>query len=1211
MSSPFTPLIALLVIRFTYPFSGRSTACDFAATSRFVVWPSFLASFSLLVLLIADISTLLGQAPGAFPPDNGSRLSPLSEVADAKNGDQLPIEGFLFLDESGTPVLMPAMSFEEIDRLKSLDAGIESRSQGFSFQSLQLTGSTTTTRAEFDLVLRFTVQANDGRMVAVPLGMSNFHPLGPPEVIGLSDFRLMGSASEGGHVLLVKATEEQEVVVKMTVSARITSGPPRTIRFQLPDVPSQIEMTVNEPDVNGEIVGRGDEVIQVKESKKSSTQFLIESGGGNFTLRWGNLDRDSDGSTLLEIDNSRIIVQWDSPQDQPVVNCQMIVRSVRGAVEELRIRLPKNAVLFDTPTLGSGGQEAQFVGPIASPDGDIIELQIPKQDSQQRIDLNLELQLTTNDPTGASPLSFRVPEIIGALRQRGEIQIATGDDYRLRWRSRPWVHSVLSQPNEENGRSYFFRYDRAAFELPIWLTTTHRQLRLSTEAEISLHDSIARMEYRILPSGRVSEGTMLKLALGDWRLRSIENLETGERIEALANLPYYEVFLEANTSEDPSPIRVIAEHDLAADPEPMQFQIPRIADLDETMQIQSSLVLLNNRGRSSLVADLEASQNLDRVLRSENSAFAESTTIRYRVIPADAAAELVGWVVEKSPRISLSGDATIAIEADKLTTTWDWVLTSSLDLQGRLPIQIPSVSDWDASTVSQNTPNQNDDSTMPSSANANPSLAGLPLTEPPDQTDPESYRVADAATNTDQYELSESRSGTSDWTVTVNNQPAVLQAVEGDQFVLISDQLSSGSMTLRWNTSRPLKLESSRDDSTIDRIEPIATPRPIAVDMTYEGLMRVAMQGDMLTEMLQVESQTTEFDRGLGESDNRMIFDALPRQPILVRLRTRADNQENIFVAKAVLRTAVGEATRMEQLLAQVDGQGELRVGIPGGDYPISVEALVDSQTVGVRREINELIIGLPTDQSSHRVDLRVWIPMDASQGSGKSKATMKIFERIEPSLELPIGAGRIYWEIYTPSDRHVLWATPSLERSMAWVFDRLRLYREPTQTSQSLAYWVGEGVLADVPTGNRYLYNGVDVRAFRAILVSRTVLWMVTASVVLVLGTMFTFVPRTRHPFSAVIAAVLLAGILIVAPDAAVLMGQLGLIALVLVVVMLAIRSLVQSPDPVSALSNRRVRRPDLSSPTSKEDSSSSDSKSLSATRSLAASSRIDKVTP
>ncbi|TWU43262.1 hypothetical protein Q31b_23000 [Novipirellula aureliae] len=1177
--------------------------------------------------MMAGNASLFGQAPGTFPPDNGSRLSPSTAVPTSKNSDNLPVKGFLFLDESGTPVLMPAMSFEEIDRLKSLDAGIESRSQGYSFQSLQLVGSTTTTRAEFELVLRFTIQPNDGRMVAVPIGMSNFHPLGPPEVIGLSDYRLTGSASEGGHVLLVKATEEQEVVVKMKVSARITSGPPRTIRFQLPDVPSQINMIVNEPNVTGEIVGRGDEVIQVKGNKKTSTRFSIESGGGDFTLRWGNLDRDSDGSTLLEIDNSRIVVQWDSPQDQPLVNCQMIVRSVRGTADELRIRLPKNAVLFGTPTLGSGGQEAQFVGPIASPEGDVIELQIPKQDSQQRIDLNFQLQLTTNDPTGSSPLSFRVPEIIGALRQRGEVQIVTGDEFRLRWRSRPWVHSILSQPNEENGRSYFFRYDRAAFELPIWLATTHRQLRLSTESEISLHDSVARMEYRILPSGRVSEGTMLKLSLGDWRLRSIENLETGERIEALANLPYYEIFLESNNSEDPSPIRVVAEHDLAAGPLSMQLQIPRIADLDETMQIQSSLVYLNNRGRSSLVVDLEASKNLDRALRIENSGFAESTMTRYRVIPADATAELVGWVVEKSPRISLSGDATIAIEADKLTTTWDWVLTSSLDLQGRLPIQITSVldrdqepallkerspdSDLNAPPVSQISQNQNTDSSLLPLTNANRLLAAPPPPESESQTYSESQPEADAPTETGNNDLLDRGPGTPSWTVTVNNQPAVLQGVGGDQFVLISDQLSSGMMTLRWNISSPLRIESSRDELSIDRIEPIATPRPIAVDMTYEGLMRVALQGDMLTDLLQVETQPTEFDRGLGESENMMVFDALPRQPILVRLRSRTDNQENTFIAKAVLRTAVGEATRMEQLLAEVHGRGELRIGIPRGDYPISVEASVDSQSVGVRREKNELVITLPTDDSSHHLDLRVWIPIDAADATGTSKGTAIIFEQIEPSIELPIGVGRIFWEIYSPSDRHILWATPSLERSMAWVFDRLRLYREPTQTSQSLAYWVGEGSLAEVPAGNRYLYQGVDARAFRAIFVSRTILWMVTASMVLVLGMLFTFVPRTRHPFSAVIAAVLFAGILIIAPDAAVLMGQLGLIALVLVVVMLAIRSLVQSPDPISALSNRRVRRSDLSSQQDKEESPSAEGKSLSATRSLAASSRIDKVAP
>src|SRR5690606_29929488 len=138
---------------------------------------------------------------------------------------------------------------------------------------------------------------------------------------------------------------------------------------------------------------------------------------------------------------------------------------------------------------------------------------------------------------------------------------------------------------------------------------------------------------------------------------------------------------------------------------------------------------------------------------------------------------------------------------------------------------------------------------------------------------------------------------------------------------------------------------------------------------------------------------------------------------------------------------------------------------------------------------------------------------------------------------------------------------------------------RESTQSSRSLANWVGGPDLVEVPRGNRYLYVGTDVRSFHAVLVSRTVLWGVTGSVVLLIAVLLSFVPQTRHPLFAVTAAVFFAGMLVIAPDAAVLAGQLGMIALVLVIVMSAIRTMVQSREHPSALESRqRVRRIDNS---------------------------------
>ncbi|MFG0262788.1 MAG: hypothetical protein ACF788_10400, partial [Novipirellula sp. JB048] len=907
-------VLHLFVIQSIHPLFRLQSSCGGLATrlgSRRVAaapsgssrWRSTLGLLVAFWLAAGGGATLWSQGPGTEPPRE--ILQSGRDSVEGGSGSPLRVKGFLFLDNTGVPVLMPGTSFEEIERLQNMEAGVEARSQVFDFQSLEITGTASRSRAELRIVIRLTIDSTSGRTVAIPLRMRNFFPLGPPDVSGLDEFRMTVSGNDSGHLLMVKTNRRREAVITMNVAARVDPGPTHALHFQLPDVPALVRITTEEEQVTGEIVGRGDEVMQTQREPGRPAQFVIESGGGAFSLRWGKRDRASDGTPLLEVDNSRIVVQWDSPQDQPVASCQMIIRSVRGTINAVQVRLPENAVLLDAPTLGPNGQTVELASPTAAPlpanngEGALLDLIIPEQERQQRIDLNFEIQFSSSEANAATPLAFLAPEVLGALRQRGEIQISTGDDYRLRWRSRPWVQSILGQADDESGRSYLFRYDRASFELPIWLATTRRQLRLSTDSEISLHDSIARIKYRIVFSGRAAEGAMLKVDLGSWRLRSIENEDTSQQIESGLNGKHHEIYLESVPNGDPSPIRIVAEHDLpefskaallasGTSPEKIVFDLPHVAEIEDTMLVQSSTVSVANQGRLSFVVNLESSQNIDRVIQVDNAATVETPRSNYRVIPPDAASQLIGRIVQQSPTISLAGDASIEVEGRSLRTTLDWIVNSSLDLEGRLPIQIPGFAGPAAVSTANPAPesaagNPTANGSTANGATANGATSTGPTANEPDpdgpdpngrdlnESDPDEPTangasdtatqavVAEAATDTagpedgDDGEKEDGEDDAahlpSDWVVTVNNRPAVLESRGDDRFELISDQLSSGSMAIRWKSLRPLSEPRSEN-----HIETVSIPRPFGVDTTFRGTMRVLLQGDAVTEILAADA---------------------------------------------------------------------------------------------------------------------------------------------------------------------------------------------------------------------------------------------------------------------------------------------------------------------------------------------------------------------
>ncbi len=376
--------------------------------------------------------------------------------------------------------------------------------------------------------------------------------------------------------------------------------------------------------------------------------------------------------------------------------------------------------------------------------------------------------------------------------------------------------------------------------------------------------------------------------------------------------------------------------------------------------------------------------------------------------------------------------------------------------------------------------------------------------------------------------------------VTVNEVPGKLKYLGGDRYQLISERLAMDTMEITWH--RVQDLNAAVGDGAVVSVP---LPSPGALDVTIRGSMGVMLRGDQGFDLVSADRQRQK----------RIDLVTFPRDPLRLRLLSRLTSPEELTVQKTVLRTIVGRNLRHESVHAKVQGGDSFQVGLPADVAEVSVQAFIDGVRQTVRREENNLVVLLPADREAHVVDLQVWIARETSAS----------FSNIKPILRLPFGVGRVYWQIVAPSDGHVLWASPTLGRSMSWRFDRWKLYRQPTHDDRRLLQLVDATSVAP-PPGNRYLYIGSDLRSFEVVIVSRVVLWILIGSVVLLAAVVLTNIPKSRHPLTAVVIAVMFGGLLAIAPDAAVLAGQFGIIALVLVVVMIAVRVLI------SPAKNRRV---------------------------------------
>ena len=1030
------------------------------------------------VSYILLVETSFAQPPGTRPP---------STVFDGEGDDGgtggLRMKGFLMLDESGVPVMVPQMTYE---RWHDLESGVDGPEQSYAFESLEIVGTAENRRAELEVTLRFSVDISDGRSIPIPLRMGNFHRLSPPDVSGVDDHSMTVAPDNGGYVLWVRADKRREATLRMRMSASIEESTKSALQFRLPNVPSTVRLDVAGENVSPDVVGRGDEVLQTKSLSGRRSQLVVESGGGNFLLRWGDRPNQDDTTPQLEVE-SDVDVRWIAPEDQPTASVTLTVRNLHGSVSTFDVIFPYGAILLDSPILESSGQYLD----VATLAGDETHLHlrftIPAEEQKQRVDLTLELQLANTQASATSPLALQMPDVIGALRQRGEVHVSVGNDYRLRWLSRQWIRSISESESEDIGanRRYSFRYDRGGLILPIYLAAKQRQLRLASNTEIVLSDSFATLEMTIIASGQSFDGRGLNLDMRGWELRGVQDTETGQELDHYRNERFHEIEMNSGGADGSAPVRITAERAFAFSESGFELPLPLIVKSDKNQLMQTSTVVVRSVGRSGLVIDLSKSSGLDRLSRAADVGPVEPNLHRFQVLPADAAAVIAGSLVQQMPRIDLTSTASIQLDAGELRTSVRWTLTSLFDLEGRLPIDIPA----EPVNATRTDPSRGD-------LERQVSLAGL-----------------------------------RPWMVTVNDAPAELRHVEGSRYELVSDRLAEGTISVGWWNSHPVETNSA-DES----LHWCVLPRPTVSDVSVQGPTRVSLTGDQAAELLGTA----------GESE--LVFDSLPREPVRVRMVPRSVLRRELSVQRAVLRTAVGRKTRYEQLLAAVSGGETLDVAIgePGTD--VKYEAFVDQQPASVRFQDNHLRVALPIDEESHSVDLRVWLaePRD------------DFFNRVEPTLMVPVDFGRVYWQVVIPRDSHIVWAEPSLGRAMRWELDQWRMARRPIRDDQTLTAWVGAPSTLAMPTGNVYLYLGSDPGGFVVKAASRAQLWSIVSALVLAIATVLTYVPSARHPIGAIVAAIALAGLIAVAPDAAVLTGQFAMIALVLVVVMTSVRALM-----------------------------------------------------
>ncbi|MEM9586256.1 MAG: hypothetical protein AAGA03_03165 [Planctomycetota bacterium] len=1078
--------------------------------------------FALVFILLA--ADMTGQEAFAQPP--GTRPPAANRVV-APDPTRAPVDAFLYLDETGARVVEPNMTWEEIDRLRRLEQGISQTSRSYVLRSLRIDGIVRGTRAELSLRLEFQIESAVSataagssnavvRPATIDLGLKNFHQTEDQESIrGVQ--RGWVEVTDQGYQLQVFGQPGKLASLDLKMVATVQRRPTAGLKFDLPKVPTVISLTIDQADITGSVMASRDDVVNVRSEGDSQSLLQVEGSGGELELQWNSVQEEVVAAPLIEVD-SRVDMRWDSPDQSPTVLSKMELSDRRGELSSFAVNMPSDSQTLDTPTVDARDVTVTVVRRDDDPTRETILVDVPDDLRLSQLTLEIDYQLNNRQANATRPLALSLPQLQANASHSGQIRLETSKSFRLRWQRQPWVGSILGDSSNDVGerKSYYFRFDRGSFRLPIWLSAKQQQLRVESESIIKLGSSVPQLDMIVSPRGQSSDGRGIRLQMGDWSIRSITDMDQNLDMESFLVDDQDQIEVLSEGDDELTDFRVRAVWNgkpsvTNANVDSVNLGLPRVIEADESILVQSNTIEVRSQGDRFLNVDLDQSKNLQRSLVDGNGKKLDGAVTRFDVFPPGAAASLVGQMVEQPQRLTLVGQASVELQEDDsqsrvIQTELRWQLTSRFDLGGVLVVRMPrpltseATSDGlEASIDSLKQDNELD-------------LQALPATEPSTATDT--------------------------WTATVDGVLATLEQVNDREFRLVSERLSG-----RAASEDPIEIvwQSNRTFGTQTR-QVVALPYPVADDVVLSGAFPIRLAGDELHSLL--------FDDDL--SGDQREFDSLPNTPLPIRLKPIAGSESSLEVSQVVLRTAIGSSTRSDEVIATVSGARRFTIRLQGAvSGELSGAASVDGLEVPIQRQRDALWIELRDDGQPHTVRLQAWVGIDPTASMAS----------IRPLFRLPINAGRVYWQIVVPSDTHPISASPSLERAMTWTPRGLLLVRQPTKDSESLADYAGLSSLDELSPGNEYLFIGTDVPSFRIQTASRGLLWGVIAGIVLFVSTMLTYVPRSRSPLTAVLATVLMAGLAVWSADMVVIFGQVGLVAMLLVAVMFALRSILSQP--------------------------------------------------
>jgi hypothetical protein len=1104
---------------------------------------------TLLLSMVAAISLAVGGVP-AWGQESEAAAPALTQIAAPQISGPIEYVGpdtYILLDAEGRPQPVLGMTYEEFiaawKQLEQVEAA--SDEPRFTIDELRMAGRAMDDHAELAAMVKVRVLA-DG-LVRVPLGMAGGILREQPKLAaGEKDDAAKAvvqyDAAAGGFVALIdskskavgaKANAAKQVVeisLQLLVPL-VRDGNETSLQLNCPRALVS-NLVLDLPTAIVDATSSEGSLVTTVAGEKGGSRLDVDGPAGDFRLRWNTAEAARRELATVLSATGAIGISIDGHSIRS--DAHLTVRSYGGSFERFRVRLPPGAKLVEerAPDVGEGPPTYRIAvdtsTAAANTDSQAVTVELAEKQLGP-----VEIELSTEQPLGLNSAEEAVElagfEVVGAVRQYGDVAVQVADDWQLRSEAGPYVRQVepaeLAAALAEFPATIAYQYDRQPWSLRARVAARPMVVNVTPAYSIELDADEARLQAQLVyqvPGARAFE---FRVRLEGWELTPdpIESNGLVDRDAVMVSRDGVLVLPLVQASSRRAEVTFKLRRALARNAKELALALPipeadSVAAAEVAVAADASIELLPNmagsRGLSPIPVTsetpVELAANGEQVFRFHtlvpDALFAATRTIRPSAVTAEV-------------------ESSIAVDWQRLEATQQIDYRVEHQPIEQIALQVPT--GWKLV--------ENQIEITPVGG------VGAPIAV---------AAVAESATH--------------------GRATAMVRAT------LPQPRMGSFQARVAYQYAEPSELLGVGQNT-------VPLPGPVATIARHR--VRVAAGQRVAVALGDGAAAAWREEMGM-RAEQSLVVDAIgPQASLPLAMEPLVVNRpQDTKVTRAWLQTWQVGAMVQDRAVFQYHTSGSaVTVELPPQVATQEVEVLADGELAHVSaRQEGRLIVDVPPQVRSaqpaasatpvsHILELRYRRPAPSG--------LIARHEFTPPQLVGSSALSEVYWQVVLPGDRHVVRSPAALVPVEPWQWLEVFTGRHAAKSQSEMEEWAGAtNQLAPSEAQNAYLYSGLaPVASIEMLTAPRWLVVLAASGLVLAVVSLWMYVPSVRRGWLGVLLAAVVAGLAVAYPAPAVLLGQAAVLGVILAGVSMWLqRRLVRPlprPSTTSGSTNLRMR--------------------------------------